>query len=119
MNTIRCTAVVENTMDEAKCDEPIIASIADKIKEGIKLYDEKLEKNKTKKIIIEPLIKKKLKTYNCAKMMVGQIVYPKEKKFKGCKHVGKDIPKREILSREDHIKLLSQPRKVIIYICNE
>lgn len=114
MNTIRYTAVVENTMNKEKYDanEPIIVSVADKIKEGIKLYDEKLEKNKTKKIIIEPLNKEKLKKYNCTKMMVGKIVYPKAKKFKGCKHIGKEIPKRDILSRGDHIKLLSQPREV-------
>lgn len=114
-STIRYTAVVENNSSKEKCNanEAIIVSIGDNIKDGIKLYEEK-QKNKTKKITIEPLNKEiSIIKHNCEKMMIRKGYYPKEKKFKGCNHSGnKIIPKRDIITREDHRKLLSEPKKV-------
>lgn len=115
-STIRYTAIVENkknSKEKCNANEAIIVTIGDNIKDGIKLYEEK-QKKKTKAITIEPLNKENLiKKHNCEKMMIRKCYYTNEKTFKGCNHSGKKIIlKRDNISREDHRKLLSEPKKV-------
>jgi len=123
INKNMCEEIFKNKKEEIEefqeCEsEGRPLSVVDEINRGIHL------KNQHKLLIdqnehidkIKPLYERKKKV--CKKKplkrgeIVWKIIYPKPDKYKPCKHFGVPTKDRDILSRTNYLKFLSQPKPV-------